>query len=178
MKALIIGGTLAAATALSAAAVTAAPMGNGPDRAEGPRGPAPHGFHKARGEGPGWGHRGGPRGDRCDRRAGGHMDRKLGLIEDLMDLSKEQQTALGNLKDTIKKSRESLKESCEARKDEGRPKTAIEGMDRFENAMTTRLEAMRTVKPAFQKFYDTLSDKQKKAVDDLFTRRGPHGKRG
>jgi hypothetical protein len=175
IKALLAGGTIAAATALSAAAVTAAP-GDGPARADGPKGPGQHGIHKARGDGHGWKHH--RRGGFCGKHGGGHLGRKLGLIETLMDLSQEQQTALNDLKGTLEDGRETLKASCEARRDEGRPKTAIEGMDRFEQAMTSRLEVMRTIKPAFEKFYTTLSEKQQKAVDDLFTRRGHRGKRG
>lgn len=178
MKALLAGSAIAAVTALSAAAVTAAPGGNGPASADAPKGPAHHGIHKVRGDGPGWGHRGGPRGDRCERGAGGPMERQLGLIEGLMDLSQDQQTALAELKDTLKTGRETMKKACEARKDAGRPKTALEGMNRFEESMSSRLTVMRTVKPAFEKFYGTLSEKQQKAVDDLFTRRGHHGKRG
>ncbi len=177
MKALLAGSAIAAVTAFSAAAVTAAPAANGPAGADTPKGPAHHGIHKVRGEGHGWDHRG-PRGDHCDRRGGGPMDRQLGLIESMMDLSTDQQTALTELKDTLKNGRETVKKSCEARKDAGRPKTAIEGMNRFEEAMSTRLSVMRSVKPAFEKFYGTLSEKQQKAVDDLFTHRGHHGKRG
>lgn len=173
MKALLAGSAIAAVTALSAVAVTAAPSGSGPASAGASNGPAHHGFHKARGEGHGWGHhRGGPRGGFCGKRAGGPMERQLGLIEGLMDLSKDQQTALDELKTAMKSGHETIEKSCEARKDDGRPKTAIEGLNRFEEAISTRLAVMRTVKPAFEKFYGTLSEKQQKAVDDMFTRRG------
>jgi len=180
MKALLAGSAIAAVTALSAVAVTAAPAANGPAGADAPKGPAQHGIHKVRGDGPGWSHRGhgGARGEHCDRRGGGPMERQLGLIENLMDLSKDQQTALTELKDTLKSGRETMKKACEARKDAGRPKTALEGMNRFEESMSNRLAVMRSVKPAFEKFYGTLSEKQQKAVDNLFTHRGPHGKRG
>jgi hypothetical protein len=40
--------------------------------------------------------------------------------------------------------------------------------------MSTRLSVMRAVKPAFEKFYATLSEKQQKAIDGLYTR----GRRG
>ena len=44
-------------------------------------------------------------------------------------------------------------------------------------AMSSRLEVMRSVKPSFEKFYATLSEKQQMAVDGLFTR-GHGGHRG
>jgi len=174
MKALLAGSAIAAATALSAVTVVAAPS------ADAPKAPAHPGFHRVHGDGPGWGHRGpgGPRGEHCGPRAGGPMERQLGLIESLMDLSKDQQTALTELKDTLKTGRETMQKACEARKDAGRPKTALEGMSRMEESMSARLSVVRSVKPAFEKFYGTLSEKQQKAVDDLFTHRGHHGKRG
>lgn len=178
MKALLAGSAIAAITTLSAVAVTAAPSsGAGPAHADMAGGPAHHGVHAVRGEGHGWRgrHSHEARGDFCSRRAGGMMERRLGLIEGLMDLSTDQQAALDELKTAMKSGRETIEKSCEARKEGGRPKTAIEGFTRFEEAMSTRLEAMRSVKPAFEKFYTTLSEKQQKAIDDLFTRRGHRG---
>src|SRR3546814_19105436 len=73
--------------------------------------------------------------------------------------------------------KETIKKSCEARKDQEKPKNAVERFNRFETAMSTRLEVMRSVKPIFVKFYATLSEKQQKAVDGPFTRgrRSPRG---
>jgi len=177
MKALLAGTALAAATALSAVAVTAAPAGNGPAGAEAAKGPAHHGFHKARGEGHGWGphHRGGARGDDFCKRAGGHMERRAEMIEGLMTFTPEQQTAWNDLKATMKSTRETMQKDCEARKDAEKPKTAVERFNRIEDTMSKRLEAMRAVKPKFEAFYATLSEKQQKAFDGLFTRRGRHG---
>jgi hypothetical protein len=172
-KALLAGTALAAATALSAAAVTAAPAGNGPASADAPRGQGHHGIHKARGEGKGWGHRHG-RGDHC-KRGSRHMERRVDLIEGLMTFTPEQEAAWKELKTSMENGRETIEKACEARKEEGRPKTALERFNRFEEGMATRLSVMRATKPAFEKFYGTLSEKQQKAVDNLFTRKGRRG---
>jgi hypothetical protein len=164
MKALLAGGAIAAATALSAAAVTAAPAGNGPAGVD--TGKSHHGVHKAHGDG---------HGDRCER-AGRQMERHVDLIEGLMTFTPEQETAWKELKETMTSGRATLKESCEARKEGDRPKTVIERLNRFEDAMATRLAVMRSFKPAFEKFYGTLSEKQQKSIDDLLTRR--KGRRG
>lgn len=175
MKALLAGGAIAAATALSAAAVSAAPAGEGPAGAEPGKGKAHHGYHKAHGKGHGgWDKGRHGRGDRCEH-AGGHMERHVDLIEGLMTFTPEQETAWKELKETMKSGRETLKETCEARKEQDPPKTVIERLDRFENAMATRLAVMQSFKPAFEKFYGTLSEKQQKAVDGLFTRKGRRG---
>lgn len=173
MKALLAGSAVAAMTALSVAAVSAAP-GQAPsgDEAAAAR-PAHSHMHKAaRGEGHGWRGR-----HDCSARAGGYMERQVNVIEGLMAFTPEQKTAWSELKTAMDAGKETIKKSCEARKDQEKPKNAVERFNRFETAMSSRLEVMRSVKPSFEKFYATLSEKQQKAVDGLFTR-GHGGHRG
>lgn len=174
MKALLAGTAVAAMTALSVAAVSAAP-GQTPsgDEAAAARSAHSH-MHKVRGEGHGW------RGRDCSARAGGYMGRQVNVIEGLMTFSSEQKAAWSELKTAMDAGKETIKKSCEARKDQEKPKNAVERFNRFETAMSTRLEVMRSVKPSFEKFYSTLSEKQQKAVDGLFTRghRGHRSHRG
>ncbi len=173
-KALLAGGAIAAMTAATAVAVSAAPgdgatAGN-PAATERPF----HGrLHKIHEEGREWHHRG-PRRGECGPRAGGFMERRLDVIQGLMSFTPEQKTAFADLKSAIKSSQESMQKACETRKDEKRPTNAVERFNRIEASMTTRLAAMRTMKPALEKFYGSLDAKQKKAFDEMFTR-GPRG---
>jgi hypothetical protein len=174
MKALLAGSAVATVIGMSVAAVMAAP-GQGPRGPEGVSGPGFHhgAIHKARGEGHGWrGHHGGPRD--CSMRAGGPMERQINVIEGLMEFTPAQKTAWGELKTALDSGKETMQKACEARKDQERPKNAVERFNRFEEGMSTRLSVMRAVKPAFEKFYATLSEKQQKAIDGLYTR----GRRG
>jgi hypothetical protein len=41
-------------------------------------------------------------------------------------------------------------------------------LDRYERMLSVRLEAVRTVKAAFDPLYAALSDDQKKTADELF----------
>ena len=170
LKALLAGSAIAAMTAVSVATVAAAPGASpaGDDAAA--KRPFHGQMHKVRGEGPGWRHHGGPRGNECGPRAGSPMQRQINVIEGLMEFTPEQKTAWDELKSTIKTGQESLQKACEARKDADRPKNAVERFNRIEESMSTRLAVMRSVKPAFEKFYGTLSEKQQKAVDGMFTR--------
>jgi hypothetical protein len=102
------------------------------------------------------------------------MQRQIGVIEGLMEFTPAQKTAWAELKTAIDSGKETFKKACEARKDGDKPKNAIERFNRHEEAMSTRLAVMKTVKPAFEKFYGTLNEKQQKTVDDMFTR----GRRG
>lgn len=174
MKALLAGAAVAAMTALSVAAVSAAP-GQTPSGDEAATARSAHShMHKVRGDGHGW------RGRDCGARAGGYMERQVNVIEGLMAFTPEQKTAWTELKTAMDAGKETIKKSCEARKDQEKPKNAVERFNRFETAMSTRLEIMRSVKPSFEKFYATLSEKQQKAVDGLFSRghRGHRGHRG
>lgn len=166
MKALLAGGAVAAMTAFSYAAVSAAPGGTTPggDEAAAQR-PAHSHVMKARGEG-GRGHHARD----CGARAGGYMERQVNVIEGLMEFTSEQKAAWTELKTAMDAGKETMKKACEARKDQEKPKNAVERFDRFETAMSTRLEIMRSIKPSFEKFYATLSEKQQKAVDGLFAR--------
>jgi hypothetical protein len=174
LKALLAGTAVAAIAAVSVAAVSAAP-GQAPAGGDTTFERPMHGhghMHMARGDGHGWrGHHGGPRD--CDR-AGGPMQRQIGVIEGLMEFTPAQKTAWAELKTAIDSGKETFKKACEARKDGDKPKNAIERFNRHEEAMSTRLAVMKTVKPAFEKFYGTLNEKQQKTVDDMFTR----GRRG
>jgi hypothetical protein len=172
MKAFLAGSAIATVIGMSAAAVVAAP-GQGPRGPEGVSGP---GFHhgaipKARAEGHGWKGRHGKRD--CGERAG-PMERQINVIEGLMEFTPAQKTAWGELKTAIGSGKETMQKACEARKDQERPKNAVERLNRFEEGMSSRLAVMRSVKPSFEKFYGTLSEKQQKAIDGLFTR----GRRG
>lgn len=178
-KALLAGGAIAAMTAATAVSVSAAPgdgaTGSNPAFAQRPY----HGqLHKVRGERDGWRHHGwgrhGPRRGYCGPRAGGFMERRMDVIQGLMEFTPPQKTAWNDLKSAIKSGQETLQKACDARKDQKRPTNAVERFSRIEQSMSTRLEVMHKVKPAFEKFYGSLSKKQQKAIDDMFAR-GPRG---
>jgi periplasmic protein CpxP/Spy len=183
---LIIGGLLASVAGLSIVAVAAAPAGPNLTGIEAAGGPAFLGaMHKARSEGRRWGHgHSGFRGKFCGKRHGKRMERMTNVIEGLMTFTPPQQTAWNDLKTAMNDGKASMEKACESAKSEDKPKTAPERMARMEAMMTTRLGALQTVRPAFDTFYGTLSDKQKSAIDGLVTRghgkfkRGDHGKSG
>lgn len=170
-NALLAGSAVAAATALSAIAVSAAPATSVQAAADNPKTMATPAVRKAHGEGKRHGWRRGA----CGSRAEARFERRVNVIEGLMEFTPPQQTAWTELKTAMKSGQEKIKEACEARKEEGKPKTAIERFNRFEDAMATRLSVMRSVKPAFEKFYGTLTEKQQKAVDEIYTRKGRRG---
>lgn len=177
---LMIGGLLASVAGLSIVAVSAAPSGPSLTGIEAAGGPAFMGaMHKARQDGRRWG--GGHGGKFCGKRSGKRMERMTTLIEGLMTFTPAQQTAWNDLKTAANDGKESMEKACETVKSGEKPKTAPERLARMEAMMTTRLGALQTVRPAFDTFYGTLSDKQKSAIDGLMTRghgKFKHAKRG
>lgn len=174
---LIIGGLLASAAGLSIVAVSAAPLGAGPSGIEATGGPGFMGamHNKARFGGRHWGQgQGGFGGKFCGKRHGKRMERMTNLIEGLMTFTPPQQTAWDDLKTALNDGKASMEKACEAVTGAEKPKTAPERLARMEAMMTTRLGALQTVRPAFDTFYGTLSEKQRSAIDGLMNR--GHGK--
>ncbi len=180
---LLIGGLLVSVAGLSIVAVSAAPSGPGMTGIEAAGGPAFMGaMHKARHDGRRWG--GGHGRHFCGKRHGKRLERMTTLIEGLMTFTPQQQTAWNDLKTALNDGKASMEKACETAKNGEKPKTAPDRLARMEAMMTTRLGAIQTVRPAFDTFYGTLSDKQKSAIDGLMNRghgkfkRGERGKDG
>lgn len=132
-------------------------------------------------------HFGGPgRGGHMGRR-GGHgmamicgehrderLDRMINMVESFVDLEAGQQDAWNRLTETLRASSAAVGETCEEIEAAGEPDTAPEKLARMETMMATGLGAMRDVRPAFEAFYETLNEKQQKALDDLAEHRRRH----
>lgn len=108
---------------------------------------------------------------------GGRLERMTGIVEGLMEFTPEQQSAWGDLKTALNRGKTAMEEACKTMAEEDRPKSAPERLSRFERMMSTRLATLQSVRPAFEKFYGTLSEKQQAAIDNLF-RHGRHGRKG
>ncbi len=108
----------------------------------------------------------------CSDRQGRRFDRLTGVIEGLMTFSPAQDQAWKSLTVTMKAAKDSIKKDCEQLKASGRPKTASQKLARMEKVLNSRLSSLQRVRPAFDDFYATLNEKQKSAIDNLFSRRG------
>lgn len=129
----------------------------------------------------GGGHHGWGRGQRghglmrvCRGVNGERVDYAIGFVENIMEFSPEQQTAWDELATAIRSGQKTVSDACDEVKAEGRPETAPEKLAMVEQALQTGLTTVQQVRPAFDKFYATLSDKQKKALDDLSRHRRRH----
>jgi hypothetical protein len=117
----------------------------------------------------GWG-----RGDQrnfCNPGAAGFSEWQYERIQRAVQLNDAQKKALDEVRAASAKAAEKIAASCPAQF----PASASARLTVMEKRMESMLEAVRTVKPAFEAFYATLDDKQKAALDNVETRRGWRG---
>lgn len=169
-KKLLIGAAGAALLTLGAATYAATPSTNG--NAPGASSEDASGkMHRAHWRGR-HGKRGHGFGRMCSDRQGKRFDRLTGVIEGLMTFTPAQDQAWKSLNTTVQGERAAIKKDCDELKAAERPKTASQKLARMEKVLSTRLSSLQRVRPAFDKFYATLNEKQKTAIDNLFSRRG------
>jgi hypothetical protein len=163
MKKLVLtAAALACAATLIASSVIAQPMmgpGGGPGRGWGPgtmMGPGMMGY----------GGRGGM-GMLCNPGAAGLAEWRMERIEQLVQPTEAQRAALNELKTASAKAAEQIAAACPREF----PASAAARMELMEKRMETMLAAIKTVRPAFDAFYATLTDAQKAKIDQRGPRR-------
>lgn len=102
------------------------------------------------------------------------MERFSAVVEGLAELDDAQTAAWNRLKSASATAVAAVRKNCEALKERGRPATGPERLERLEGMLAARLDAVRTVRPAFTAFYETLDEDQRKAVDALRGSRWHH----
>jgi hypothetical protein len=105
----------------------------------------------------------GPRGTRrfCNPRSIGLAEWRPALIVRMLKLDDAQKTVLNELSEPSAKALELIASAC-PRTDTGKPPLAV-----METRVETMLQVLRTVRPAYEKFYAVLNDTQKKRLDAL-----------
>jgi LTXXQ motif family protein len=106
----------------------------------------------------------------CGERTAGfvkHLDR---TVPDLMDFNPTQQIAWNGLMNAADDAGAKLKTACGDRP--GRDATAPERMARMESVLAARLDGLREVRPKFDAFYASLSDRQREGIDRILSHRG------
>ena len=170
-KTLLIAGAATAILTLGAAAYAAmpAPGGQASDSAAMGGG---HGMAQRAHWGGRHGKHGRGFGRFCGKRSGRRLERVTAVIEGLMTFTPPQEQSWKGLTGAMQESKDSMSKLCDELKAAERPATASQGLARMEKVLSAKLAAMQKIRPAFENFYATLDDKQKKAIDNLFSRRG------
>ena len=125
----------------------------------------------------GWGGGGGMAGfgGMCNPRAAGLAEWRIARIERAVKPNESQRAALDALKTASTKAAEMISAACP----QEIPASAPARLEAMEKRMETMLQAIKTVRPAFDAFYATLTDEQKAKLNGAGPRGwGWHGWRG
>lgn len=110
--------------------------------------------------GPGFMGRGGFAGA-CGPAAAGFLGWRIDRIEQIIKPTEAQRTKFDDLKAASAKATEALRVACPTEV----PTTALGRMEFMEKRMDAMLQSVKTMRPAFEAFYATLSDEQKARLD-------------
>jgi len=131
----------------------------------------------------GWGMRGWPmmrrgmwrgaamRGDprqRCIDRLAWHAARRA-YVEAELDLTPEQSKLWGKLQSLAQAEQKKERQLCQQLKP-GEQSTALDRMDRAQQFLSARLDAVQSAKPALQALYQALTPEQREIMDHPFRR--------
>ena len=151
---------LVAATPVAAQPAPGAGPGGGPGWGPGMMGPGmmmgPGGWGMGRG------------GMMCDPRGAGFAGWRIERLEQALKPTEAQKTALDELKAASPMAAEAVKAACPT-EFAMTPTGRLEAMEKRLEAM---LQAVKTVRPAFEKFYATLTDEQKARLNSVGPGRG------
>jgi hypothetical protein len=171
---------LSTVAALTAVGLHAAPFGGAasPTAATAvERAAAVEPVHFDRGRGGGWwrgrGGDGGPGGMLCGERAEERMERMLDFVEELLTLTPPQAEAWQRVTEAAHGGAERFQGVCDELREAGAPETAPERLARIERMADAGATGLREVRTAFDAFYRTLDEQQRRVLDVLATRHGP-----
>jgi hypothetical protein len=152
----ILGGAAALVAVAVALPVSAQMMGPG----WGPGGMMGRGYGPGPGAmmGPGW------RGSMmCNPRAAGLSAWRIGAIEEIVRPTEAQRASMDALKQASAKAADTMAAACP----QDLPATSSARLEAMEKRLDAMLQAVKTVRPAFDTFYAGLSDEQKRRLDEV-----------
>lgn len=108
------------------------------------------------------------------------LENAIGFVDAFFSFNDAQKAAWTDLATALRDGSETIGKRCEAMRDQPRDDTAPGRLARMETMLSSGLDIVQKVRPAFDKFYGTLDEKQQAALDKLIQHRGPmgHGRGG
>jgi hypothetical protein len=165
-KLLMAAGASVLALGLGAAAIEAAPtalsgQGQGMFAQHAGFGMGRHGGDGGMG---GHGMRGMCRGDHGDR-----IEAMTGVVDEFFDFTPEQSEKWDELTQALAAGQASMKAACGDVEEASEEGGASERLARMETMMSAGLGVIQDIRPAFEAFYETLTEAQQEALDGLFS---------
>jgi hypothetical protein len=104
----------------------------------------------------------------CSPRAAGFAEWRINRLERMLKPTDAQRAKFDELRVASKKAAETMRAACQS----DVPTTMVGRMEASEKRLDAMLQAVRTMRPALEAFYATLSDEQKTQIDSSTGRRG------
>jgi Spy/CpxP family protein refolding chaperone len=104
----------------------------------------------------------------CSPRAAGFSEWRIGRMERVVKLTDAQRAKFDELKAASGKAAEAMRTACASQA----PATMAGRMEATEKRLEAMLQAVKSVRPAFETFYATLSDEQKAQLNSNRGQRG------
>lgn len=102
-----------------------------------------------------------------------HIEGRLAFLKAELKINSEQEPQWNKLADAVRSTGQSMQGMQQEMMGQGQvtqtsAQSATARLDRYERMLSARLEAVRTLKAAFDPLYASLSNEQKKMADELF----------
>jgi cytosine/adenosine deaminase-related metal-dependent hydrolase len=104
----------------------------------------------------------------CSPRAAGFAEWRLDRLERVLKPTDAQRVKFDELKAASTKAAEAMRAACPT----DVPTTMVGRMEASEKRLDAMLQAIKTMRPALEGFYATLTDEQKAQIDSSTGRRG------
>lgn len=98
------------------------------------------------------------------------INRVVEFIESFVDFTPPQAEAWTRLTTAVRSGSDRVGQACQDETLAQRPETSAAKLGRAEKLLTIGLDILKEVRPAYDEFYATLDERQKKAVDQMFRR--------
>jgi hypothetical protein len=106
-------------------------------------------------------------GHMCEHRDETRIDMMEAYMESRLELTEAQMPAWDAAVAAVRDAMAAKQAACEAHKDEARPATALEALDRAESHMEAGLEQLKSIRAAVGNLYDVLDADQKATFDAM-----------
>ena len=106
----------------------------------------------------------------CSEQRDERLDKAIGFVESFTAFTAQQTGAWNDLVDALRAGSARVGDACSTHDWANAPASAPEKLARLEVMVSLGLDLVQQVRPAFDSFYATLDEKQKKALDDLIGR--------
>lgn len=93
------------------------------------------------------------------------LDAGVRFVEAFFSFNDEQKPAWEALEAALREGSDTVGQHCAMM--HGKPSDTPERFERLETLLTAGLDVVRKVRPAFARFYETLNDDQKAAIDEI-----------